>query len=712
MQPESHFLCKTFKQIKFFPIANEVRITGVASACGGANGKETMATNILEMNTGPRQAQFREQMQAFADWKAELTSTINQFHDWLNQHDLANPELELRIYDAVKALQNDQLSIAFVAEFSRGKTELINAIFFADYGRRLLPSEAGRTTMCPTELFYDTVADESYIKLLPIESRLSDISLSELKHEDSHWTRLPLDTGDPDQMADTVREIVKTKMVPVEEAEKLGLFHGDAANAERDGTSRQSEIPVWRHALISFPHPLLKQGLVILDTPGLNALGSEPELTLNMLPSAQAVLFVLSADTGVTRSDLDMWQNHIIAFRNHKQRGLVAVLNKIDTLWDEMKQPAEVAATIGEQCKATANLLGIDAGNVFPVSAQKALLAKTRGNEELLARSNLTALENLLGNEILPDKQNIVWDNTVAGVETLITEARAPLAAQIGDLDQQIEELASLRGNNEEVVQHLLIKAKEKKAAYYECVKSFQLNRRKLALQAKSMFNTLDIKAIDRVIEKTRKEMSGSWTTPGMKNGMLVFFDSLRDAMQIITRQAEETHALVESIYKKFNEEFNLDVPIPRKYPAHIFSSDLDQLYLKSEEFRHSSFSTIGEQSFVVKKFFVSLVSHARQIFLDANKEADTWMKEIINPLVNQIQEKRKGIEQHMKTLSKIRESKNSVEGQLRVLKQRRQELDDRIVTLRQMQDRLKACAPAPHTFSEAPSTEKSREAI
>ena len=672
-----------------------------------------MATNILEMNTGLQQTQFRDQMQAFADWKAELTSTINQFHDWLNQHDLANPELELRIYDAVKALNDDQLSIAFVAEFSRGKTELINAIFFADYGRRLLPSEAGRTTMCPTELFYDSEADESYIKLLPIETRLSDISLSELKNEENYWTRLPLHTDDPEQMAETFREIIKTKQVPVEEAEKLGLFHGDIANGEQDdAASRQSEIPVWRHALISFPHPLLKQGLVILDTPGLNALGSEPELTLNMLPSAQAVLFVLSADTGVTRSDLDMWQNHIVAFRNHQQRGLVAVLNKIDTLWDEMKQPAEVAATIGEQCKATANLLGIDAGNVFPVSAQKALLAKTRDNDELLARSNLTALENLLGNEILPDKQNIVWDNTVAGVETLIADTHAPLSAQADDLEQQIRELSSLRGNNEEVVQQLLQKAKEKKAAYYECVKSFQLNRRKLALQAKSMFNTLDIKAIDRVIEKTRKEMSGSWTTPGMKNGMLVFFDSLRDAMQIITRQSEETYALVENIYKKFNEEFNLNVPIPRKYPAHIFSSNLDQLYLKSEEFRNSSFSTIGEQSFVVKKFFVSLVSHARQIFLDANKEADTWMKELINPLVNQIQEKRKGIEQHMKTLSKIRESKNSVEGQLKVLKQKHAELNDKITSLLQMQEKLRACAPSLLAAEEASTVEESREAI
>ncbi len=655
-----------------------------------------MATNVLDINTALQQDRFRHEMQAFAQWKAELTQTIQSFHQWLNHYGLVNPEIELRLYDALKALDSEQLRIAFVAEFSRGKTELINAIFFADYGRRLLPSEAGRTTMCPTELFYDHESGESYIKLLPIETRLSDISLSELKNEDSYWTTLPLNVEAPQQMAETFREIVRTKQVSREEAENLGLFNTDMGNGESGGgdETRQVEIPVWRHALISFPHPLLQQGLVILDTPGLNALGSEPELTLNMLPSAQAVLFVLSADTGVTRSDLDMWQNHILAFRSGQQKGLVAVLNKIDTLWDEMKEAAEVNAGITEQCRATANLLGIDEASVFPVSAQKALVAKTRNNRELLEKSNLLALEALLANEILPTKQHIVWDNIVAGFSHIIDDTLQPLNSKLEELKAQVKELSSLRGSNEEVVQQLLQKAKEKKAAYYECVKTFQLSRRKLALQAKTMFNTLDIESIDNLIEKTRQEMSGSWTTVGMKNGMTVFFDSMRDAMQIVSRQADETHKLVQTIYQKFHEEYGLHVAAPRPFPLKKYSDELDQLYLKSEEFRNSTFATMSEQRFVVKKFFISLVSHARNIFLETHKEADTWLKELITPLVSQIQDKRRGIEQHMKTLSKIRASKKNLEGQLGDLRSRQQALQQQIESLQQIRESLRSKAP------------------
>ncbi len=661
-------------------------------------------TNVLNLNADPRSGRFKMEMQAFADWRAALLKTIQGFHGWISQHELTSPEIELRLYDALQALESDRLSLAFVAEFSRGKTELINAIFFADYGRRLLPSEVGRTTMCPTELFFDHESGESYIKLLPIETRLSDISLSELKNEDSYWTRLPLDVEVPEQMVATFREIVKTKEVTVEEAENLGLFHASGASeTEGSDPDRRVEIPVWRHAIISFPHPLLKQGLVILDTPGLNALGSEPELTLNMLPSAQAVLFVLSADTGVTRSDLDMWQNHIMSCRRNQQQGLLAVLNKIDTLWDEMKEPGEIEASITEQCRATANLLGIDEQSVFPVSAQKALVAKIRGNQELLERSKLSALEGLLASEILPARQHILWDNIASGLDHLIDELLTPLLAQLEDTKTQMQELSSLRGSNEEVVQQLLQKAKEKKASYYECVKSFQLSRRKLALQAKTMFNTLDIEAIDALIEKTRREMSGSWTTVGMKNGMAVFFDSMRDAMQIVSRQAEETHKLVQSIYHKFQTEYGLHVAAPRPFPIKRYSDELDRLYLKSEEFRNSTFATISEQHFVVKKFFISLVSHARNLFLETHKETDLWLRELVTPLVQQIQDKRRGIEQHMKTLSKIRESKKNLEGQLTDLRQQCETLQTKAQALERFKRELRACQPAPRNTSPAP---------
>jgi replication fork clamp-binding protein CrfC len=327
---------------------------------------------------------LKEQMRAFDRWKAELIQVIQDYHHWLESHDESSAEIDVRLFDVIESLKSDQMTIAFVAEFSRGKTELINAIFFSDYKRRLLPSEAGRTTMCPTELFYDREENQAYIRLLPIETRLEESSISELKKDTSRWKTINLDINSPDQMVEALKEVITTKNVPMEEAIKMGLYSDNAPRRRKtdDPPPLEIEIPQWRHALISFPHPLLQQGLAILDTPGLNALGTEPELTLNMLPNAQAVLFVLAADTGVTQSDLEVWDHYIKEYRGAGEKGLVAALNKVDTLWDEMKDQAAVDASIEAQRNEVANALSIDNSTVFPVSAQKALLAKTKDNNE------------------------------------------------------------------------------------------------------------------------------------------------------------------------------------------------------------------------------------------------------------------------------------------------------------------------------------------
>lgn len=65
------------------------------------------------------------------------------------------------------------------------------------------------------------------------------------------------------------------------------------------------------------------------------------ELTLSLLPNAHAVLFVLAADTGVTQSDLAVWNEHI-GTPGRRKRGRLVVLNKIDSMWDELKSEDEV----------------------------------------------------------------------------------------------------------------------------------------------------------------------------------------------------------------------------------------------------------------------------------------------------------------------------------------------------------------------------------
>ena len=275
--------------------------------------------------------------EAYSDWRRRLSSGISSVHEWLAEQDLADPQIDLKVQHLLERLHQDKLVVAFVAEFSRGKSELINAIFFADFGQRLLPSSAGRTTMCPTELLYEASRAPA-IRLLPIETRLKDATVAEFKNYADEWVTIPLDLSNADRMSEALSRVSQVKRVPVALARKYGLYEDEdflsALEAEGEGAV---DIPCWRHAVINFPHPLLQQGLVILDTPGLNAIGTEPELTLNLLPNAHAVLFILAADAGVTKTDLDVWNRHLAGEDAATRAGRIVILNKIDGLWDELK---------------------------------------------------------------------------------------------------------------------------------------------------------------------------------------------------------------------------------------------------------------------------------------------------------------------------------------------------------------------------------------
>ncbi len=627
---------------------------------------------------------FTDQMQAYGRWRSEITQSIEKYQKWLENNQMSSAEVEIRIYELIETLKSDHLTIAFVAEFARGKTELINAIFFSEYDRRLLPSEAGRTTMCPTELFYDAKANESYIRLLPIETRLEEMSLQEHKLNPINWTSITLDTSSSDKMAEAFQEVIKTKRVPLPVAEKLGL--SDYRENESD---TMVDIPMWRHALISFPNPLLKEGLTILDTPGLNALGNEPELTISMLPSAQAVVFVLAADTGVTKSDLEMWTQNVQPLGGDAKHGRIVVLNKIDTLWDELKDDNAINASITTQCKSAAKMLNIGIDSVFPVSAQKGLLAKIRHDTELLAKSNILALESILAKDILPQKQQIVRNSIISEIGDMTKESRNLISSRLDDTNKQLKELQGLSGKNEDVITHLMKKTREEQTIYHKNVESFQVNKKSFSGQHKILMQTLSLTQLDALMEKTRQEMTGTWTTGGLKGGMKEFFNIISTTITTASQQADKVNMLLQTIYRAFNKEHGLTDVKPKLFSMGKYKRDLERLTHEAEAYRSSAKMAATEQSFVVKKFFISMVSHARNTFFQAHQEVDAWGKAGMAPLVARIKEHRNQMEKRLESLRKINESRDTLQTRVSELEKNAAALNVQLADLNKLIETL-----------------------
>jgi len=609
---------------------------------------------------------FQQKIQAYNDWKNNLIEAIKHLSQWMDAQDLEqDSEISLRIYEAIEALKKDRLNLAFVAEFSRGKSELINAIFFADYKRRLLPSDAGRTTMCPTELFYDHESDSAYLQLLSIDTRLAELSIQEYKEDPIQWTKIPLPIDDPDEMQNILQEIIQTREVTITRATELGLFSKELyphlENANPDDTV--IDIPTWRHAMISFPHPLLKQGLSILDTPGLNALGSEPELTLNMLPSAQAIFFLLAADTGVTHSDLDIWQNHVSPSRRKNAKGVAVILNKIDTLWDELKSKQEIDKSINEQINKTSQILGVDKNTIFPVSAQKGLLAKINEDELLMHRSQLEQLEKYLSDEVLPERESILRDDIIDNIGSILEEHKATFETRLAGLNKQLNDLRQLNGKNSNVIMQLMKRAREEQADYSKHIEGYKSSHRLLTRQVTGLKNILNIRKMDEFINNTRQSMMGSWTTNGMKKSMKDLFNQIQDMSSRASEDVDTLQRLVTAVYKKFHNEHGIKTAKPKMFKVKKYLIELDSLTIEAEQYRKSPVSTMSEQNFVVKRFFIQMVSKARNAMFEANEDLDNWLKESMRPLAIQIKENKLSIEKRLNTLRKISSVKGNVEA-------------------------------------------------
>jgi len=628
-----------------------------------------------------RNMEFKEQMHEYSVWRAKLVQAIEMYHQWRSRYGMNDPHSADTILNILNGLQSDKITLAFVAEFSRGKTELINALFFAETGVRLLPSSPGRTTMSPTELFHDEKGG-NYIRLLNIESRLEDISLAEFKKNPDRWTQIDLDCDSPTQMQEAFKELVATKQVDRDIADKLGLWNEREAAEQGIINPEKVEIPCWRHALISFPHPLLKEGLSILDTPGLNALGTEPELTLSMLPNAQAIIFVLAADTGVTKSDLEMWHNHVCHNRGGSKQGLAVVMNKIDAMWDDLADENGYDDSIRSQIKTSATTLKVNENVIFPVSAKQALLAKVKADESLLEKSRLAALENYLANDILKQRKNILLGTITRDIGFLVNESSNLTGASFANAVAQLDEFKKIDFQNADMTGKLMAETRDRQNLYMANVENFQASRRVFAVQAQMLIDSFAKEKIDGIIKTTKHDMAKSLTTYGMKQNIRKLFDELRDLLQDSVDITNETRRLVKAIHKKFKDEYGFKEIEPQLFSIKQYQIELEQIFDEGEAFRSSAKTTMSEQSIVINKLYSTLIAKARNILRQAHADATTWSNGVLTPLMHQIKDHKKQIEGRLQMLRKINESKDSIteniaslEAELGPLKRQSEEL-------------------------------------
>jgi hypothetical protein len=639
---------------------------------------------------------MQEELSAYGSWRARVEQTIVRVRGWLFESNLSDAHNDQCIEQLLLKLRDDRLVVAFVAEFSRGKSELINAVFFGDQGARVLPSSSGRTTMCPTELMYDP-ARPACIDLLPIDTRRTTTTVADLKGQPGMWTRLALDTTSTAAMQQMLAKVSEQRKVAMGEAELLG-FHIDLSgeNGLQPDSHGMVDVPAWRHAVINLPHPLLRQGLVILDTPGLNAIGAEPELTLSLLPSAHAVLFVLGMDTGVTQSDLAVWKTHVTAAGGSRQ-GRLAVLNKMDSLWDGLRSEAQIEAEISRQIASCALTLDLPENRVFPVSAQKGLLARIQRDSNLLARSRLPQLERALVEDLLPAKRDIVGAAVEHDAGTLLARTGDLLIGRKRAIDDQLAEFSDLRGKNRGVIQYMLKRVRTEKEDFERGLERFYATRNVFSSQTNALFAHLGMDALRTRTAATRELMENANFSLQLRDAMNAFFEEVRDSLRKSALSVDEIFQMMEAMYQRFSTEHDLRLGVPVPFSVQRYEKDITRL----ERAFHQQFNTwlnllTTEKRQLTQRFFETVAVQVRKHMEVVNRDVEHWLRAIMAPLENQVREHQKQLKRRLESVKRIHEATDTLEDRIEELRQNGAAIEQQIEELARLRVALDSALKAP----------------
>ena len=370
------------------------------------------------------------------------------------------------------------------------------------------------------------------------------------------------------------------------------------------------------------------------------------------------------------------------------------VLNKVDTLWDDLKEPETINQIIEDQCVSTGALLGINRKAIFPVSAQKGLLARIKDDSELLDRSALPQLEDYLTGDILDARQDIIRDTITAELSHMVEGTRSVVTNKLKVIRQQHDEFRTLSTKSRDVIEHMMESTRREQTEYMRNVKSFKACRKILNEQAKALREALDTDRLEQKIKETHENMDGNWTTTGLKFNMRSLFDSMRANMQVVVVQSERARKLIRSIYRRFQNDHGFSVVQPKMFSIMRYRVELELLYQEAEIFRKNPVTALTAKQFVIQRFVRTLANRAHEIFAQARKEVDNWLKTALEPLALQIKDHKLHMVQKLNDLQKVSHSRDTLESRIAELNQQHNAIADQLRVLRNINNTLENSQP------------------
>ena len=296
------------------------------------------------------------------------------------------PSDRLRLEEQITKLKEAELFLSIIGHVKRGKSTLVNALL----GSNLLPTGVTPVTSVITKVRYGEEA----------------------------------------------RALVRFEDGRSDEIEVEGLEHYTTEEKNPNNVKNVREV------VVSYPSPLLRDGVVLVDTPGIGSIYlKDVASTYEFMDRTDAAIFVLSVDPPIGKEELELL--HRIRLYASK---LFFVLNKVDYVSE-----AERERVLGYTSKVISDALDLSDVRLFPLSAKSALEGVLRGEGELVDRSGLNLLRREIALFLAGGKEEALLKSAsgygsrlIGNLEISYRMQLASLQKERGDLTLRLEWLKAL----------------------------------------------------------------------------------------------------------------------------------------------------------------------------------------------------------------------------------------------------------------------------
>ena len=379
----------------------------------------------------------QEKLNRFRIQKERLGGMLSDASEVINDLNMSSASENLDKLS--KKVNNDTFKIQVIGTFKNGKSTFINSLL----GEAVLPAYALPCTAVINEVKYGENKEAILYFRNPLPENLpASISPKAFAHMQKHNMK------DVPPLRIEYSELEDYVVIPMGEDPKEMLLESPYEKVE-----------------LFWPLEMLKEGVEIIDSPGLEEDDTRTRVTMDYLTKADAILFVLTADKLCSKAELDFIENNLHEFGFTDP---FFIVNRFDLIPDNQRE--------GIMRFAKMKLSEFSTNEIFYVSAQQALDGEVQGNPALYEKSQMGAFTKRLSEFLTKDKGKIKLSQPARELKRILNNEALykVIPNQRAMLDSSLEEvkarydaakprLEMLRTKKEQVISELKLKIEQSK---------------------------------------------------------------------------------------------------------------------------------------------------------------------------------------------------------------------------------------------------------